>query len=67
MKTNMGSIDKAIRIILALVFAVLYLTKVISGTFGIILLVIAVIFVLTGISGFCPLYYPFGISTKKKE
>jgi len=66
MKKNMGSIDKVIRILVAVVFAVLFFTNVITGTLGIILLVLAVVFVLTSLISFCPLYLPFGINTGKK-
>jgi len=67
MKQNMGLLDRVIRIVLAVVVAVLYLTKQLSGTVAIVLGIIAIIFVLTGLIGLCPLYLPFGISTKKKE
>jgi len=67
MKKNMGTVDKAIRILVAIVVVVLYFTHVISGTLGIILLIFAGIFVLTSFLSFCPLYLPFGLSTKKKE
>lgn len=67
MKKNMGGIDKAIRIIIAAVFAVLFFTGVIEGTVGIILLVLAAVFVLTSLISFCPLYPIFGLSTCKKE
>jgi hypothetical protein len=67
MKLNMGSADKIIRIIIAVVIVGLFLTHIISGTLGIILLVLASIFVLTSFISFCPLYLPFGISTRKKE
>lgn len=69
MKKNMGTSDKIIRSLLALVVVVLYYTGVISGTLGIVLLVLAGIFVLTSFISFCPLYWPFGISTcpAKKE
>lgn len=67
MKKNMGTIDKVIRILVAVVVAVLYFTHVISGTLGIILLALAAIFVVTSFLSFCPLYLPFGLSTKKKE
>lgn len=63
MKKNMGSIDKIIRLIIAIVIGVLYFTEVISGTLGIVLLVFAGIFVLTSFVSFCPLYAPFGINT----
>jgi len=67
MKKNMGTIDKVIRILVAVVVVVLYFTHVISGTLGIILLILAGIFVLTSFISFCPLYLPFGLNTKKKE
>jgi Na+(H+)/acetate symporter ActP len=67
MKLNMGKTDRIIRIIIAVVIAILYFTGQISGIAAIILGIIAVIFILTGIIGFCPLYVPFKISTRKKE
>ena len=67
MKKNMGSIDKAIRILVAIVIAVLYFTNQISGTMAIIGLILAAVFVLTSFMGSCPLYLPFGISTRKKS
>jgi hypothetical protein len=67
MKKNMGTIDKVIRILVAVVIAVLYFTHVVSGTLGIILLVLAGVFVLTSLISFCPLYLPFGLSSRKKE
>jgi Na+(H+)/acetate symporter ActP len=67
MPKNMGAIDRIVRLILAAVVALLYFTNQISGVAAIILAVFAVIFVLTSAIGFCPLYFPFGISTKKKK
>jgi len=66
MKKNMGSLDRIIRIILAVVFAVLYFTGTATGVWGIVLLVLAVIFALTSLIGFCPLYLPFKFNTLKK-
>lgn len=63
----MGSIDKIIRILVAIVIAGLYFANVISGTVAIILLILAGIFILTSFISFCPLYLPFGISTIKKD
>jgi len=63
----MGTADKTIRTILAIVIAALYFTKVISGTLGLVLLILAVIFLLTSLVGFCPLYMPFRINTHKKQ
>jgi hypothetical protein len=67
MKKNMGNIDKAIRIVIAIVVAILFFTKVITGTLGIVLLVFAGVFVLTSLVSFCPLYVPLGIRTCKKK
>ncbi|MCX6272581.1 MAG: DUF2892 domain-containing protein [Bacteroidetes bacterium] len=67
MKKNMGSIDKIVRVLIAIIFAILYFTKVVEGTLGIVLLVLAAIFVLTSIIGFCPLYFPFNLNTRKKK
>lgn len=63
MKKNMGTADRVIRLIVAAVIGVLYYTGTISGTLGIVLLVLAAVFVLTSFVSFCPLYAPFGIST----
>ncbi|NOX84939.1 MAG: DUF2892 domain-containing protein [Chlorobi bacterium] len=67
MKKNMGTTDKIIRILLAIVFAALYFTGTVTGTWGIVLLVLAAIFLLTSLVSFCPLYLPFNISTSKKK
>ncbi|MFP2995892.1 DUF2892 domain-containing protein [Spongiivirga sp. MCCC 1A20706] len=70
MKKNMGTTDKVIRVLVAIVAAVLYFTGTVSGTLGIVLLAAAGIFLLTSLVSFCPLYAPFGISTcpvKTKE
>lgn len=67
MKKNMGSLDKAIRIVIAAVIAVLYFTNVISGTAAIVLGIIAIIFVITSFISFCPLYLPLKINTLKKK
>ena len=66
MKKNMGNIDRTIRTLLALAIIILYLTKMISGTAAIILGIFAVIFLLTSLIGFCPLYVPVKLSTRKK-
>ena len=63
MKKNMGNIDRGIRVVAAVLVAVLYFTNVISGTVAIILGAVAAIFLLTSVVGFCPLYAPLGLST----
>jgi len=67
MKKNMGSWDRNIRLLVAILFVVLYFTKVVTGTWGIVMLVVALIFAVTSFISFCPLYLPFGISTCKKK
>ena len=67
MKKNMGTVDKVIRILIAVVVIALYFTNVISGTLGIILLIISGVFILTSFISWCPLYTPFKLSTRKKE
>lgn len=66
MKANMGLLDKVIRIIIAIAFSTLYITKTVEGTLGIILLVVGGVFLLTSVISFCPLYSIFGLSTSKK-
>ena len=63
MKKNMGTADKIIRLVIAAIVVTLYFTNVITGTLGIVLLVLAGIFVVTSFVSFCPLYAPFGLST----
>lgn len=63
MKKNMGTADRIIRILLAAVFAYLYFGGIVTGTWGLVLVVLGGVFVLTSLVGFCPLYAPFGIST----
>jgi len=67
MKKNMGTVDKVIRIMVAVIILILYFTQVISGTLAVILLILAGIFVVTSLLGFCPLYLLLGLSTRKKE
>ncbi len=67
MKVNMGSTDKIIRVIVAIVISVLYFTGKITGTLGIVLLVLGGVFLVTSLISFCPLYTIFGLNTCKKE
>lgn len=65
MKRNMSNLDRIIRIILAALFAYLYFGGIVTGLLGIILVVLGVVFLLTSIVGFCPLYALLKISTLK--
>jgi hypothetical protein len=67
MKANMGKADKTIRILLALVIAVLVYTDIVTGIAGYGLLVLAAVFLLTSIINFCPLYKLFGIDTCRRQ
>ncbi|MBL7982364.1 MAG: DUF2892 domain-containing protein [Flavobacteriales bacterium] len=63
MKTNVGSMDKVIRIVLALIFAGLYFTGTVPGTLGLVLVILGGVFLVTSLLGFCPLYAMVGLST----
>ncbi len=67
MKQNMGTVDRALRTLVAIVIAILYFTDQITGTAALILGLFAVIFLLTSFMGFCPLYLPLKLSTKKEQ
>lgn len=63
----MGSTDKVVRIILAILIGILYFTNVLTGTLATILLIVGGVFLLTSFVSFCPLYLPLRLSTKKKK
>lgn len=67
MKKNMGITDRWVRLVLAAIFVLAYFTETVTGTLGIILLVLAGIFLLTSLVRFCPLYAPFGIRTCPRQ
>lgn len=69
MKQNMGNVDRIIRILVAAVFAYLYFSGTVTGTLGLVLVILGGVFVLTSLVGFCPLYTLVGLNTcpKKKE
>ncbi len=67
MNTNMGSTDKIIRLVLAILIGILYYTETISGTLALILGVFAGIFLLTSFISFCPLYMILGVNTFKNS
>lgn len=67
MKTNMSNIDRAIRVIVALVIATLYFNGTLTGGLGLVLILASAVFVLTSLIGFCPLYAFIGFSTCKTK
>jgi hypothetical protein len=66
MKRNMSNIDRIIRLVLAAVFGYLYFGGIVTGAFGIVLLVLGAVFLVTAVIAFCPLYAPFKFSTYKQ-
>ncbi len=67
MKTNMGKLDKILRFLIALAVALLIYYDVLEGPLSYILMTVAAIFLLTSLTGFCPLYGLFGISSGKSK
>ena len=65
MKRNMGNIDRIVRVVIAALFAYLYFGGIVTGTLGIVLLVLGAVFLLTSVVAFCPLYVPFKLNTNK--
>ena len=63
MKKNMGNADRIIRVLIAAVFAYLYFSGTVTGTLGLVLVILGGIFALTSLVSFCPLYAPFGLNT----
>jgi len=66
MKHNLGILDRIVRVGLVALVAVLYFTHQLSPVAAIILGVLAVVFLVTSVVGVCPLYLPFGLSTKRR-
>jgi len=65
MKQNLSNTDRIVRVVLAALFAYLYFSGMVTGTLGIVLVVLGAVFLLTAVLAFCPLYLPFNFSTKK--
>ncbi len=67
MKKNMGSLDRTLRLIAAVIMIGLYSMNMVEGTTGVVLLVLGVVFIITSLLSFCPLYLPFGLNTCSKK
>ena len=67
MKKNMGNVDRIFRFVVAAALIALYYNGTISGVLGIVVVILAIVFFLTSLMGFCPLYLPFGIKTCKAK
>ena len=64
---NIGKADKIVRVLIAVLFTVLFLNQLITGVMGVILVILAGVFLLTSVVGTCPLYLPFKINTNHKK
>ena len=64
---NIGKTDKIVRVLIAVLFTVLFLNQLVTGVMGVILVILAGVFLLTSIVGTCPLYLPFKINTNHKK
>ncbi len=67
MKKNMGMADRIFRIVVAVVLGALYFTGTVGGAPGIVLLILAVIFLVTGLIGRCGIYSLMGLDSCVKE
>lgn len=67
MKVNMGNTDRLLRIVIAIGIAVMYWQGLIEGTLAYVLMALSVIFVLTSLISFCPLYTLIGVNTCKRK
>lgn len=65
MKRNLSNLDRGTRVALAALFAYLYFGGIVTGTLGIVLVVLGAVFLFTAVFAFCPLYAPFKFSTYK--
>jgi glucose uptake protein GlcU len=65
MKQNMGPADRTIRILIAVLLGILVFAGQIVGVTAIILGVVAIVLLLTGAVGYCPIYVPMKRSTRK--
>lgn len=67
MTPNMGTADRIVRVLVALVVATLLASSQLAGTVALVLAVLSAVFLLTSAISFCPLYVPLGLSTRKKS
>lgn len=65
MKKNIGTADKGIRILIAVIAALLYFGNVISGIYGYVALAVGIVMLLTALVNFCPLYALLGVRSCK--
>ena len=65
MRTNVGTTDRLVRIVAAVIAVVIAFAVGVGSTGGIILLILGVVLAATGLIRFCPLYRILGFSTAR--
>lgn len=63
MLKNVGNADRVIRLLAAALFVWLFFNGTVTGVFGVVLLVLSLVFTLTALFGTCPIYLFLGVST----
>ena len=63
MHKNMGTLDKTLRLIVAVIAVALSATGVLTGTAALVAYIVAAVFVVTSLVSFCPLYRLIGLRT----
>ena len=64
---NMGNLDRIIRLTIVLAIGVAFALGKISGVLALVLGIVGLAFLLTSLVGTCPIYLPFGLSTRLKK
>lgn len=62
-KKNLGTADKIVRLVFAVVITILYALDIINGPLAGGLLILSGIFIITVLISFCPIYGTFNFST----
>jgi Protein of unknown function (DUF2892) len=64
---NMGNIDRGLRLIAVVAIAAAYWAGMLAGPLAIGLGIVALAFFVTSLVGTCPIYLPFGLSTRGRS
>jgi ABC-type uncharacterized transport system permease subunit len=65
MKKNVGSIDKIVRLVIAVIAVYVAYKGMVASPWDYVLYAVAAIMVITSLMGSCPLFSIFGINTCK--
>ncbi len=66
MMRNMATWDRMLRLIVVIAMAAGWYAGFVSGTLTLVVGVLAAVFLVTGVSGFCPLYRLVGLATARR-